>query len=149
MSLTRTTGLWAQAQTDPRTARRSLRAEKAQLLRWRRLVRARLDLAVAAFAPPEPLGEATWDLVPEAEFGLPMAHDLASAIHVDLPMDAVSLMEELRSLDRRLAVYGAEIDSALETSTQQIVHHMAAVPPRRLSVLTGAPVVHPVAEDAR
>ena len=146
MSLTRTTGLWAQAQSDPRTARRSLRAEKAQLLRWRRLVRARLDLAVAAIAPPEPLGEATWELVPEAEFGLPMAHDLAAAIHVDQPTDAVTLMEELRSLDRRLAVYGAEIDSALETSTQRIVHHMASSP---VPVLAVAPVVHPVAEDAR
>ena len=128
MSLTRTTGLWAQAQQDPRTARRSLRAEKAQLVRWRRLVRARLDLAVAAFAPPEPLGEATWDLVPEAEFGLPMPHELASAIEVEPPLDAVGLMEELRSLDRKLAVYGAEIDSALEDQTEQLVHHMALAP---------------------
>lgn len=128
MSLTRTTGLWAQAQPDPRTARRSLRAEKAQLVRWRRLVRARLDLAVAAFAPPEPLGEATWDLVPEAEFGLPMPHELAAAIEVAQPADAVTLMEELRSLDRKLAVYGAEIDSALENQTQQLVHHMASMP---------------------
>ena len=138
MSLTRTTGPWAHAPTDPRTARRSLRAEKAQLLRWRRLVRARLDLAVASFAPPEALGEATWELVPEAEFGLPMAHELASAIWVDQPVDAVALMEQLRSLDRRLAVYGAEIDSALETSTQRIMHHMAA-----------APSLPAVTEDAR
>lgn len=128
MSLTPTTGLWAQAQQDPRTARRSLRAEKAQLLRWRRLVRARLDLAVAAFAPPEPLGEATWDLVPEAEFGLPMPHELAAAIEVEPPQDAVGLMEQLRALDRKLAVYGAEIDSALEKQTEQLVHHMAVAP---------------------
>ena len=129
MSLTRTTGLRAQAHQDPRTARRSLRAEKAQLLRWRRLVRARLDLAVAAFAPPEPLGEATWDLLPEAEFGLPMPHELAAAIEVEQPQDAVGLMEELRSLDRKLAVYGAELDSALENQTDQLIHHMSVALP--------------------
>ncbi|HEY3437533.1 MAG TPA: hypothetical protein VGK35_07590 [Actinotalea sp.] len=125
MPLTRTTGLRAYAQTDPRTARRSLRAEKAQLLRWRRLLRARLDLAVAAFAPPQPLGEATWELLPEAEFGLPLPAQLMEAIQTDSDGDQVALMHHLRHLDDLLAAYGAEIDSALESSTQQIVRSMA------------------------
>lgn len=42
---------------DARSVRRALRAERAQLLRWRRLLRARLDLTVARLAPPTHLGE--------------------------------------------------------------------------------------------
>ncbi|MCU1432393.1 MAG: hypothetical protein JWP95_1498 [Actinotalea sp.] len=125
--MTRNTGLWPIAATDPRTVRRSLRAEKAQLIRWRRLVRARLDLAVAAFAPPPPLGETTWEIVPEAQLALPLPHDLEAAITVAGPRDPVELMEHLRSLDRMLAVYGAELDHALETSTEQIVGELASV----------------------
>ena len=131
MSLMRTTGLRGYALDDPRTARRSLRAEKAQLLRWRRLLRARLDLAVAAFAPPEPLGVATWELLPEAELGLPHPQVLTDAIHVGATTDQVALMHHLRHLDDMLAAYGAELDDALEHSTQQIMRSMAAPPTRR------------------
>jgi hypothetical protein len=119
--------MWPYAETDPRTARRSLRAEKAQLIRWRRLLRARLDLAVAAFAPPPALGETAWEILPEAQMALPLPHELSEAIAVSTSADAVELMEHLRSLDRMLAEYGAEIDTALESSTEQIVDDMASV----------------------
>lgn len=108
-----------------RAARRALRAEKAQLLRWRRLLRARLDLAVAAFAPPDTLGAMSWDLVPDAQMDLPRPQDLLEAVRVPVDPDQVALMRTLRELDHRLAAYGEEIDAALELSTQQIMHRMA------------------------
>ena len=111
--------------TDLMTTRRALRAEKAQLTRWRRLVRARLDLAVAAFAPPDALGEMNWDIVPEAQLALPMPEALARAVAVPPPADPVALMEHLRALDRMLAGYGRELDAALEESTLDVFHHLA------------------------
>lgn len=134
-----TTGPGAGSTTDSRGVRRALRAEKAQLLRWRRLLRARLDLAVAAFAPPEPLGEMSWDLLPDAQRALPMPFELTDAITVSAPTDQVALMEHLRTLDRSLASYGAELDQALETSTGEILGHLAL----STDPLTGEP------QDAR
>lgn len=100
--------------SDVRANRRTLRAEKTQLARWRRLVRARLDLAVAAFAPPDHVGAMSWDLLPEAQLALPMPQELLAAVTVDPPADPVALMGHLRRLDRMLAAYGAELDAALE-----------------------------------
>lgn len=105
------------AHLDTAAARRTLRAEKTQLARWRRLVRARLDLAVAAFAPPDHVGAMSWDLVPEAQLALPLPQELLAAVTVDPPADAVELMEHLRRLDRMLAAYGAELDAALDELT--------------------------------
>ncbi|MBO1753378.1 hypothetical protein J4G33_16330 [Actinotalea sp. BY-33] len=110
---------------DRRAARRSVRAEKAQLDRWRRLLRARLDLAVAAFAPPEPLGSMTWDVLPEAGHDLPSTRELSAAVTSVTPLDPVELMTRLRHLDRRLASYGAELDTALEASTERMLRQLA------------------------
>lgn len=111
--------------TDARAVRRALRAEKAQLLRWRRLVRARLDLAVAGYAPPDKLGAMSWDIVPEAQMSLPRPQELLAAVRFAGGSDEVALMQVLRDLDRRLADYGAQLDAALEMSTQQIMRTMA------------------------
>ncbi len=105
---------WTLPRTDVRSTRRVLRAEKTQLARWRRLVRARLDLAVAAFAPPDHVGAMSWDLLPEAQLALPMPQELVAAVTVAAPADPVALMEHLRRLDRMLAAYGAELDAALD-----------------------------------
>lgn len=108
-----------------RSTERVLRAERAQVARWRRLVRARLDLAVAAFAPPDVLGAMSWDILPDAQMALPMPHELAAAVTVASPTDPVALMEHLRRLDRMLASYAAEIDAALEDETREVVHGLA------------------------
>lgn len=128
MSVANTTG--RRSWTDARTAGRALRAEKAQLLRWRRLLRARLDLAVAAYAPPTALGEMSWDLVPEAQLALPLPSDLGAAIAIPVTTDQVALMQHLRALDRRLAEYGAELDAAIESSTERALaeESVAALP---------------------
>lgn len=108
-------GAWTlPATVGSRSTRSLLRTERAQLARWRRLVRARLDLTVASFAPPDQIGAMSWDLLPEAQMALPSPQDLLGAVTVAMPEDPVRLMEHLRELDQRLAAYGAELDAALE-----------------------------------
>ncbi len=114
---------------DARAARRALRAEKAQLLRWRRLLRARLDLAVAGYAPPDTLGAMSWDILPEAQLSLPHPQQLLALVRLCPDDDQVALMQRLRDLDRQLAEYEDHLDSALEDSTQQIVGALAAHEP--------------------
>ena len=60
---------------DLRLDRRALRAERARVGWWRRLVRARLDLAVAQVARPQTLGE-------DVAFQLPLD------VGVDVPRPA-------------------------------------------------------------
>lgn len=116
--------------TDARAARRALRAERAQLLRWRRLLRARLDLTVAGYAPPDTLGAMSWDIVPEAQMSLPHPQDLLDAVRVSpSDSDEVELMRRLRALDQQLADYGEELDAAIEASTQQIMRTLATADP--------------------
>ena len=113
---------------DARATRRALRAEKAQLLRWRRLLRARLDLAVAAYAPPDMLGAMSWDILPEAQMSLPRPQDLLDAVRAVDENDQVALMQRLRALDQQLADYEAHLDAALESSTHEILGTLANGP---------------------
>lgn len=126
MSMTQAAPPGTRDSGDARGNRRMLRAEKAQLLRWRRLLRARLDLAVAGFAPPEPLGGMRWELLPEAQLGLPTHRALMQAVAVPAPADPIALMEHLRDLDRALAAYGAELDAELEARIQTVLDELAA-----------------------
>ena len=106
---------------DPHATRRTLRAEKAELVRWRRLLRARLDLAVASYAPPEALGAMSWDLLPAAQLSLPMPHTLREVVAIDSEEDRVGRMHQLRELDRELAAYGDALDAALDRCTEDLV----------------------------
>ena len=110
---------------DARAARRALRAEKAQLLRWRRLLRARLDLAVASYAPPDTLGAMSWDILPEAQMALPHPQELLDLVRTPGGDDQVALMQRLRDLDQQLAEYEAHLDEALEESTQEVLDSFA------------------------
>lgn len=112
--------------SDTRATRRALRAERAQLQHWRRLLRARLDLAVAGLAPPEHLGAFTWDLIPDAAVLLPRSQDLAAAIRVDEEADVVDLLTRLRRLDRMLSRYGDALEGAIEETTQDLLSEQAA-----------------------
>lgn len=113
---------------EARTARRTLRAEKAQLLRWRRLLRSRLDLAVAAYAPPDTLGAMSWDILPDAQMALPHPQELLDAVQCLAGDDRVGLMQQLRRLDQQLAAYEEHVDAALESSTQDILGRYAGGP---------------------
>lgn len=103
----------------------ALRAEKAQLVHWRRLLRARLDLLVAGLAPPERLGTLASDLPPGATDDLPDADHLRSAVTVPSVEDTVDLMNRIRSMDRALRHYGEHLDAALEAAARDLVHELA------------------------
>lgn len=121
-------GPWGTA-ADARASRRALRAERAQLQHWRRLLRARLDLAVAGLAPPEHLGAFTWDLMPDTAVLLPRAQDLSDAIRVGDADDVVDLLTRLRRLDRMLTRYGAALETAIEETTQELLSEQATATP--------------------
>ena len=66
---------------DLRLDRRALRAEHARVAWWRRLVRARLDLAVAQAARPETLGEEmAFQLPLDVGLDVPRPADLAAVL---------------------------------------------------------------------
>jgi hypothetical protein len=111
----------------PLATLRALRAERAEAIRWRRLLRARLDLVVASYAPAETLGVTGWDTLHRAQLTLPLPDELFDAVDVaQNGDDRVALMRRLRDLDRRLAAYCAEIDIALERVTEDLVMRLAA-----------------------
>ncbi len=103
------------------STRRAVRAERAEVARWRRLLRARLDLLVASYAPPEGLAQLGWDVLPAAQAAVPTHRELRRAVADAPEADRVGAMRELRVLDRRLAAYADELDRALETSTASLV----------------------------
>lgn len=110
---------------DPHATRRALRAEKAELVRWRRLLRARLDLAVASYAPPETLGVMSWDMLPTAMLSLPLPQTLREVVSLHPEEDRVGRMHQLRALDHDLAAYGAALDHALERCTEDLLAQLA------------------------
>lgn len=128
MSVSDLTGTRSRTTADDRAACQALRAEKAHVVRWRRLLRARLDLAVAGYLPPADLGSGTWHLAPAAHLELPLPRDLCGAVTVPAATDGAALMERLRLLDRRLATYSREIDAALESFTEKVVDDLLSVP---------------------
>lgn len=112
---------------DSAATRRAVRAERASVTRWRRLLRARLDLLVATYAPPERLGEMGWDVLPHAQLAAPDHDELRAAIEAStVESDRVATMHRLRDLDRRLAGYAAELDLALDATTEALVMRLVA-----------------------
>lgn len=109
-----------------RATRHALRTEQAQVARWRRLLRARLDLEIAGFAPPEPLGVASGDELPASRVDLPSTVELTTAVRVVTPLDPIELMTRLRDLDRRLAAYAKDVAESLEECTHDVVRELAA-----------------------
>ena len=128
MAVAFTTGVSGRPLAELRRARRLLRAEKSRIVQWRRLVRARLDLAVAAAAQPEPLGQDP-DVLPAAlEADLPMhgellEHVLGGAPSIDLPR-----LHALRALDKQLARYEQSVGEALDAATSEFIRRVAGDP---------------------
>lgn len=110
-----------------RVHRRALLSESANASRWRRLVQARLDLAVASTAPPEPLTTLapTVPAPPDAK----ELHDLVESV----PDDAVGLLLRLHHAQRALTGYGVAVDAAASVATRELVERYAAEPTGCLS----------------
>lgn len=112
-----------------RSTRRALRAESTRVGWWRRLVQARLDLAVAAVAPPEPLGEEiALFALPDDGACAPQTAELFRALRGGPPLLEISQLAALRDLDERLACYERHVDDALSQTTEALVQVLALDP---------------------
>jgi hypothetical protein len=120
---------------DLRLDRRVLRAEHARVTWWRRLVRARLDLAVAQAARPESLGEeVAFQLPPEVGVDVPRPAVLRAVLGADLSTDPLRL-DELRALDAQLSRYGDGVEAALARATERLISRLAQEPGATLAGL--------------
>lgn len=110
-----------------RRSRSALRLERQHVARWRRLVRDRLELAVAAAAPPQPPGEdpEVRALLTPCGCDVPPAAELAAAVRGALPLAEVHELPRLRDLDTRLARYEGRLEDALRETTDRYIEHLA------------------------
>ncbi|RMI09744.1 hypothetical protein [Cellulomonas triticagri] len=117
----------AEQLVDLRRRRSALRLEHQHVVRWRRLVRDRLELAVAAAAPPAPPGvcadvRAT---LGASAHDVPAAAELAAAVRGALPVAEVHELPHLRDLDMRLARYEMRLEDSLRDLTDQYIEQLA------------------------
>lgn len=110
-----------------RLERHALRAEQARISRWRRVVRARIDLAVALAAPPGPLGELV-ALTSPCGPGAQVPHPLELWSALGHQVSDVGALPQLRDLDVRLQRYEDEVGRALARATSDLVARVAADP---------------------
>ena len=136
MAIVDTTDRSVRTVADLRRSRRALRAESARLGRWRRLVRARMDLALAASMAPEPLGlEALGLLPPHVGDDLPMYNELLEAVQVGCGCDEVRRLERLRDFEARLTRYQVNVEATLEVTTAEFVRRLSFDPGASLEFL--------------
>lgn len=109
-----------------RRQRGALRLEHQHVVRWRRLVRDRLELAVAAAAPPQSPGADpdVRDLLGPAD-DVPPAAELAAAVRGALPIAEMHELPRLRDLDARLARYETRLVDALRELTDRYIEQLA------------------------
>jgi hypothetical protein len=119
----------ASARSDVRSSRWALRLERTRIRHWRRLVRARIDLAVASAVLPEPLGQDAAGVLPvDIERDLPDDIELTNAVLVGLPERELDRLGELRALDRRLASYESTVSEALVGATAEYIRQLVVDP---------------------
>lgn len=122
-----------------RLDRRALRAEKARVGWWRRLVRARIDLAVAGAARPDPLGEdVAFQLPLDVSLAVPQMGELMRLLPDPAPADVAEL-DRLRALDDRLASYEQGVTDALARATDSLISRLADDPTSGGDLLAGPP----------
>lgn len=114
---------------DLRLERRALRAERERVSWWRRVVRARMELAVAVAAGPDVLGEGVAFVLPlDVSVNVPRPGELRDALPDTDAGQEVGLLPALRALDERLAAYETGVAEALERATARMVDRLAADP---------------------
>ena len=115
-----------------RLDRRALREERARVGWWRRLVRARIDLLVAAAARPQPLGEdVAFQLPLDVSLGAPRAAELDGLLDELAgggPSAGPTRIDDLRALDERLADYERGVTDALARTTDSLITRLADDP---------------------
>lgn len=128
------------ALSDLRYSRRALRIERTRVARWRQLLRARIDLAVATAALPEPLGQDPSGVLPVgAERDLPCHLELVCAVLDGAQPAELDRLGELRDLDHRLASYESTVSQALGGATDEFIRQLAMDPAASLRGLHEIP----------
>ena len=118
-----------QRASDLRLDRRALRTEHARVTWWQRLVRARLDLAVAQATRPPSLGEEmAFQLPLDVGIDVPRPAALARLLCGPEPVVDVDRLCELRALDAQLAAYASGVEDALSHVTDRLIARLAADP---------------------
>ena len=108
---------------------RALRAERARVAWWRRLVRSRLDLLVARTVGPQPLGEQIAFALPlDVCLEVPRPAAREAELGPRVPGSDVARLEELRELARRLARDQAGVEEAFVAATDALIDRLAADP---------------------
>jgi hypothetical protein len=114
---------------DLRLDRRALRAEQARVGWWRRLVRARMDLAVASATQPAPLGEAVAFQLPlEVGVDVPRPSELDNVLSGVSSHAEMGRLDDLRALDAQLARYEQGVRDALSAATERLIMRLATDP---------------------
>ena len=126
--------------SELRSSRRALRAERARVTYWRRLVAARLDLALACVAPPDQLGLYLTLLIDGAVHTSPPAHaDLDRLLRHSLPITEIHRLDELHQLDERLASYQRDLDAVIASTTAKFIDRLTLYPQAALAGLPASP----------
>ncbi|MFS0705874.1 hypothetical protein AB6N23_15285 [Cellulomonas sp. 179-A 9B4 NHS] len=124
---------------DLRQERRALRAERARVGWWRRVVRARMDLVVASAARPDDLGAGmTFSLPVDVALEVPRPAELQRALDGTDAGREVGVLPALRDLDARLARYEEGVEQALRRVTDRLVERVARDPGAMTELLPGA-----------
>lgn len=119
-----------------RVTRRALTAELRRTRYWRRLLRGRLDLAVAATQPPAALGDDVFGVLPAALADLlPESAELRAAVRVGEAAQEVAMLSGLRAMDQAVARYEDALVAALEATTDQLIDQLAGQPAACLEIL--------------
>ena len=135
-------GITSVSVSELRSSRRALRDERARVSYWRRLVSARLDLAVASAVPPEPLGLDPTMFPAGAMLNAPPASaDIARALPRSLPISEIHHLDVLHRLDEQLSTYQDNLDEVLAATTAQFIERLSADP---LAALAGLPRAQPL-----
>jgi hypothetical protein len=114
---------------DLRLDRRALRVERARVAWWRRIVRARLDLAVARATGPDVLGEdVAFQLPVDVGVSVPRPAELAAVLGAGQASADLAQLDELRALDARLATYQKGVEEALSRATERLIANLAVDP---------------------
>lgn len=110
-----------------RHERREMRRELARVRWWRQLVQARRDLSIAGLAQPGTVDSvgivASWEaLAADA----PTSRELSDAVWPQGDAPSVASLEELASLEKRLATYESRVAQNLDAVTTSMVAVMGA-----------------------
>lgn len=118
-----------------RGARRALTAELQRARYWRRLLRGRLDLAVAATQLPAALGDDVFGALPAGLADLlPPPAELRAAVRVGEAAEEVAMLSGLRAMDQAVARYEDALVAALEATTDQLIDQLAGRPAACLEI---------------